>query len=181
VFERLKNLTYWKLFKWGIKRHRRKSRKWIKNKYFQSYGGKNWIFATKKENNSMRLLSHPETKIVRFVKVKGEASPYDGNLVYWSSRQGKNPEMPKRKASLLKKQKGKCTWCGLSFKDGDVIEKDHIIPKSNGGKDEYKNWQLLHRHCHDEKTSIDGSVDKSSKLPKLPDNWSWIEDMLVMC
>ena len=25
------------------------------------------------------------------------------------------------------------------------------------GKDEYKNWQLLHRHCHDVKTASDGS------------------------
>jgi 5-methylcytosine-specific restriction endonuclease McrA len=51
--------------------------------------------------------------------------------------------MPTRTASLLKKQKGKCIHCGLYFQDGDVIELDHIIPKSKGGKDEYKNWQLL--------------------------------------
>ncbi|MEB3883690.1 HNH endonuclease, partial [Lyngbya sp. CCY1209] len=24
---------------------------------------------------------------------------------------------------------------------------DHIIPKCLGGKDDYKNLQLLHRHC----------------------------------
>ena len=181
VFERLKNLTFWKLLKWGIKRHRNKSKKWIKNKYFQSIGGRNWVFATRAEDNPMRLLSHSDTEIVRFVKVKGDTSPYDGNLVYWSSRQGKHPEMPKRTASLLKKQKGKCNLCGLYFKDEDVIELDHIIPKSKGGKDEYKNWQLLHRHCHDEKTSNDGSLDQPFKPTKLPSNWRWENDMLVVC
>ncbi|GET42878.1 reverse transcriptase [Microseira wollei NIES-4236] len=70
---------------------------------------------------------------------------------------GKNPQMPKRTASLLKQQKGKCAYCGQYFKDGDVIELDHIIPKSKGGKDKYKNWQLIHRHCHDTKTATDSS------------------------
>ncbi len=109
----------------------------------------------------MKLYYHSETRILRHIKVKGSTSPYDGNLIYWSSRMGKNPEMPKRTASMLKKQKGKCANCGLFFKDGDIIELDHIIPKSKGGKDEYKNWQLLHRHCHDEKTRTDGSLERS--------------------
>jgi RNA-directed DNA polymerase len=37
---------------------------------------------------------------------------------------GKNPEMPKRVAILLKKQKGKCTYCDLFFAEEDVIEFD---------------------------------------------------------
>ena len=108
----------------------------------------------------MRLLRHSNTPIRHsgkdaYVKVKGEASPYDGNLIYWSARMGKHPETSKKVATLLKKQKGKCTHCGLLFKDEDVLEVDHIIPKSEGGKDEYKNLQLLHRHCHDVKTVND--------------------------
>jgi RNA-directed DNA polymerase len=38
------------------------------------------------------------------------------------------------------------------------MEVDHILPISRGGKDEYKNLQLLHRHCHDNKTASDGSL-----------------------
>ena len=181
VFARLAYLIKFKLFKWGKKRHRNKGMKWIINKYFQTIGERNWVFAARTRDNPFPtyLISHHDTEIKRFVKVKGDASPYDGNLVYWSSRQGKHPEMPKRTAFLLKKQKGKCNWCELYFKDGDVTELDHIIPKSKGGKDEYKNWQLLHRHCHDKKTSIDGSLDKPFKPVKLPSNWKWENDMLV--
>lgn len=58
---------------------------------------------------------------------------------------------------LLKAQKGKCTHCELYFQENDVIEIDHKIPKSQGGKDSYDNWQLLHRHCHDTKTANDDS------------------------
>jgi rubredoxin len=72
---------------------------------------------------------------------------------YWSTRMGNNPEVPKTVATRLKRQKGKCTHCGLYFTEESVMEVDHIIPKSKGGKNEYKNLQLLHRHCHDEKTA----------------------------
>ncbi|MCE2673997.1 MAG: HNH endonuclease [Microcystis sp. 53598_E5] len=34
-------------------------------------------------------------------------------------------------------------------------------PLSLGGKDEYKNLQLLHRHCHDEKSASNGSLESS--------------------
>ena len=51
---------------------------------------------------------------------------------------------------------------GVYFTEESVLEIDHIIPKSKGGKNDYKNLQLLHRHCHDEKTTNDGSSgDKS--------------------
>ena len=161
VYSKLDNLMYLKLRSWGKRRHSKKSKKWIANKYWQAIGGSNWVFATRQgDKNPMRLRSHAETPIVRHVKVKGDASPYDGSLIYWSSRMGTHPEATKRVATLLKKQKGKCTHCGLYLREEDVLEIDHIIPKKLGGKDEYKNLQILHRHCHDVKTTEDGSVVK---------------------
>ncbi|MHC5832108.1 MAG: HNH endonuclease, partial [Nostoc sp.] len=50
----------------------------------------------------------------------------------------------------------------MHFTNESVMEVDHIIPKSKGGKNEYKNLQLLHRHCHDEKTAKDGSLGNKS-------------------
>ena len=176
-------LTYQKLRAWAKRRHSKKNGEWVSKRYWQSIGGDNWVFATKKEDLiSLRLLNHADTPIVRHVKVKGESSPYDGNLVYWSTRMGNNPEMPNRISKLLKKQKGKCTHCGLFFRENDVLEVDHKIPKSQGGKDIYDNMQLLHRHCHDTKTANDGSLGIKSgcnsaepkptrKLEKVEDKW----------
>jgi len=163
TFSELTMKMYLKLKSWAQRRHPNKTGRWIAKKYWQTIGGDNWVFATKQAGKSpLRLLKHDETPIVRHVKVKGNASPYDGNLVYWSSRMGKNPEVPKNVATLLKQQKGKCAHCGLYFTEESVLEVDHIIPKSKGGKDEYKNLQLLHRHCHDEKTANDGSLGNKS-------------------
>jgi len=151
--------VYRKLVAWATYRHPKKSTGWVSDKYWHTIGGDNWVFATRKAGtNPLRLLDHASTPIERHVKVKGKASPYDGNLVYWSSRMGNNPEMPKRVTTLLKRQRRKCAHCGLYFRESDVMEVDHRIPKSLGGKDSYDNWQLLHRHCHDTKTASDGSL-----------------------
>ena len=161
AYSAIDNLMYPKLKAWAERRHPNKSGKWVSKKYWQTIGGDNWAFATRQEGkNPMRLRSHSETPIVRHVKVKGDASPYDGNLIYWSSRMGAHPEVSTRVATLLKTQKGKCTHCGLYFREGDVLEVDHIIPRTLGGKDQYNNLQILHRHCHDRKTAEDGSAAK---------------------
>ena len=187
VFEWLWHLVVWKLLKWGRHRHRNKSRTWIRSKYFKTVDGDNWVFATREGKNLLKLIQHSSTEIKRYVKVKGIASPYDGDWIYWSSRMGVHPEIPARVAKLLKRQKGKCAHCDNYFKEGDSIEVDHIIPKSLGGRESYDNWQLLHRHCHDTKTVNDGSFgNKSScnsakpKPPVEPNSWVWENAMLVM-
>ncbi len=51
------------------------------------------------------------------------------------------------------------------FREGDTLNIDHIIPRSQGGKDEYNNLQLLHKHCHDIKTAHDrGMYDKHQPI-----------------
>ena len=163
IYSKLNALTYQKLKAWAKRRHPKKNGEWVSKKYWQSIDGDNWVFATREEGlNPLRLLNHADTPIVRHIKVKGESSLYDGNLVYWSTRMGNNPEMPIRVSKLLKRQKGKCVHCGLFFREDDVMEADHRIPKSQGGKDSYDNWQLLHRHCHDTKTASDGSLGNKS-------------------
>ncbi len=152
------HLTYLRLRRWA-KRRCEKINSGHK-KYWITQNDNNWVFATNEgKANSLRLLTHREfgSSSTDYVKVKGDKSPYDGDLVYWSTRLGVHPELPNRKAKLLKQQKGKCPWCGLTFLNNDVLEVDHKIPRALGGKDEWKNLQLLHRHCHDEKTAVDGS------------------------
>jgi RNA-directed DNA polymerase len=110
------HLMFQKLKAWAKRRHPQKSIQWIIKRYWKSIGGNNWVFATSAGGeNLMRLRTHSETPIVRHVKVKGESSPYDGNLVYWSIRMGKHPEISTREAILLKRQKGKCNHCELFF------------------------------------------------------------------
>jgi RNA-directed DNA polymerase len=149
--------TFRKLEKWGYKRHSQKSKTWVNNKYWHKVDGDKWTFGYREKGNLKTLMKHDERKIVRHTKVKGTRSPYDGDWLYWSTRMGKYCGIDSFTATLMKKQKGKCKHCGLHFKDDDLIEDDHIIPKSKGGSDKLDNRQLLHRHCHDVKTAKDGS------------------------
>ena len=153
-FQRLDMLVWRKLERWSKRRHNGKSVKWIMDKYFKSVENRSWVFS----DGTYILRTHSETPIIRHTKVQGEKSPYDGNLSYWGTRLGRHPEMPVRVSKLMKIQKGKCSHCELNFRDGDKWEVDHIIPLVKGGKDIYSNCQLLHRHCHDTKTSTDGSL-----------------------
>lgn len=154
TFSEIDHIVYQQLLAWAKRTHPRTPVKGIVKKCWQTVGRNHWVFATKEGNEiTTRLLKHAETPIVRHEKVKGEASPYDGNLVYWSTRRKNHPECPKKIAELLRKQKGKCNWCGLHFREDDLLEIDHILSTSQGGKDVISNRQLLHRHCHDEKTA----------------------------
>jgi RNA-directed DNA polymerase len=124
--------------------------------------------------HGFELLWHTDIPIRRLVKVQGNRSPYDGDWVYWSQRSGKSPLVSTRVATLLRRQQGKCTYCGKFFIPNDLMEVDHIIPQSKGGKDSLDHLQLLHRHCHDLKTAEDGSLgcthDKGcSRAPLLID------------
>jgi len=152
IFSKIDNLMWDKLRAWSRSRGKGSINK---DKYWRTVGDRNWCFSTE---DGMELLNHKSTPIVRHIKIKGEASPYDGNWIYWSKRRGESPDTPNRVASLIKRQKGICSHCGLYFTSTDIVEVDHIKPTSLGGKDTYDNLQLLHKHCHDTKTTTDGSI-----------------------
>lgn len=157
-FSKMDHQMVWKAMRWGKHRHGRKIVRWIVNKYFHTIGNSKWNFSAFKDGKPIAVLQkHSATKFRRYVKVKGSSSPYDGDFVYWSTRMGRHPELTYRVTRLLKQQKGKCTHCGLYFKNADVWEVDHIVPKLSGGKNETPNLQLIHRHCHHQKTVLDGS------------------------
>ncbi|MGH2354720.1 MAG: group II intron reverse transcriptase, partial [Chloroflexota bacterium] len=152
VFSRMDHLVYLKLKRWAERRHPHTSKWWVAGRYWHTRRGRMWNFGPKK---GPVLAWYADTPIQRHVKVKGTASPFDGNWAYWASRMGHHPELPTRVATLLRRQQGRCARCGLYFARDDLPEVDHITPKHLGGSDAYSNWQLLHRHCHDSKTAED--------------------------
>ena len=155
TFSKVDTLTYDKLRAWARTRGKGSINK---DKYWRTVGDKDWCFSTE---DGIELFNHASTPIVRHTKVKGKASPFNGDWIYWSKRRGEYPETPSRVSKLIKKQKGICPHCGLYFTSTDIVEVDHIKPTSLGGKDTYDNLQLLHKHCHDTKTASDGSLTKT--------------------
>ena len=133
------------------KKHPKKGAGWVKRKYWRAIGRNAWTFATPEGPEQQVLRWHTATPIQRHTKVKGNASPFDGNLLYWAKRLKDHPLTKTTLGKLLQRQQGKCRWCELLFKDGDLIEIDHITPKSEGGGEELSNKFALHRHCHDQR------------------------------
>lgn len=146
VFHRCDKVMWYQLLRWTQARHRHKGSRWIDQRYWQRKGNRRMVFRTP-DNVELRL--HSQTLIQRHTKVKGRASPYDGNILYWSQRLRAHPMLTGTKAKVLQKQHGKCRWCELMFKDGDLLETDHI--DRNHHNNALSNLIVLHRHCHDER------------------------------
>src|SRR5947209_3610150 len=145
VFARCDTILWHQLTSWARRRHPNTSCQWRTEKYWHRRENQK-VFSTPQ---GARMRTHSMTKIQRHVKVKGNASPYDGNTLYWSQRLKQHPMLHETKAKLLQKQQGKCRWCELTFKDEDVMEIDHI--DRNRTNHALSNKILLHRHCHDER------------------------------
>jgi len=156
IFAKLDWLLQKKLYKWGLRRHSNKRIKWVVKKLFKPEQGR-WRFTAK---DGFTLAFHTDCKIIRHIKVKGTSSPYDENELYWVARlQSIQPQTLKGK--VLKRQKGKCAFCGLKFSSEDVIELHHR--DGNHGNYKPENLALLHGHCHDQ---IHGSIVPSGLFHK---------------
>lgn len=84
-------------------------------------------------------------KLNGFVMVKGDSSPFNNDVVYWSQRQAKLYYGATAKA--LDKQHHKCGHCGLKFVDDERIHLHHL----DGNHDNWKpaNLTAVHESCHD--------------------------------
>ena len=80
----------------------------------------------------------------RYVNVKGDKSPFDGDFSYWSKRESKLYDGIT--STMLKKQSHKCGHCEMAFMPGESIHLHHIDGNHNNWK--HKNLVVIHRSCH---------------------------------
>jgi len=87
-------------------------------------------------------VSHSENK---HINVKGEKSPYDGDIAYWSERNSKLYDGVTSKA--LKRQNHKCGQCGLKTMTDERVQLHHVDGNHNNWK--RNNLLAIHESCHD--------------------------------
>lgn len=76
-FGRLDMQIWVYLWKWARRRHSKKDRFWIANKYFKRVGSYKWQFFGAFDNGAEILLKHAsDTHIKRHVLINGKANPY---------------------------------------------------------------------------------------------------------
>ncbi|WP_287242517.1 MULTISPECIES: HNH endonuclease [unclassified Okeania] len=76
--------------------------------------------------------------------VKGNKTPFDGNIIYWSKRNSNLYDG--HTARALKKQNHKCEYCKLKIADDEKVELHHVDGNHNNWKNE--NLVAVHRSCH---------------------------------
>ena len=81
----------------------------------------------------------------KHINVKGEKSPYDGDVTYWSERKSKLYDGTTSEA--LKWQNHSCKACGLKFVGDEKIHLHHVDNNHNNWKQ--NNLVAIHKSCHD--------------------------------
>ena len=148
-FSKIDYLIFNQVRSWVFRRKSKglRSRTALKLKYFPE--GKNYHFRGKDYKNNWILAGKSLTKYgklkknflpkmawigsAQYVKIKGKASPYDGNHLYWSKRAEKYSGFNHRVSKLIRIQNSCCVRYDARFTSEDHIEVDHIISKSKGG------------------------------------------------
>jgi len=76
----------WKTtWQWAERRHPNKALGWVKSKYYQSVGSRNWVF--REQGGTVTLFKLGDIPIRRHIKIKSDANPYDPDwLEYFIKR-----------------------------------------------------------------------------------------------
>lgn len=115
VYARLDALTWAKLRSWARRRHPTTTTPWVIQRSWHRRGTRLTFAPSATAPHAGHLHTHSEVPITRHSKVRGNRSPYDGDWVSWSTRQGRHPGGRPRLAMLRKQQRGRCASCGLFF------------------------------------------------------------------
>ncbi|HHH6702879.1 TPA: group II intron reverse transcriptase/maturase [Escherichia coli] len=145
------NFQLWKkIWRWCLRRHPSRGKRWIRRKYFDE----NWRLHSKDaDGHRWVLYKASTTPIRRHIKIKSEANPYAPEwesyfekrqaLIWLKSQNGRN-----RIVAIWRKQKRRCPVCGQSFSQETGWDIHHIVRKTQGGSDNLDNLVMLHPNCH---------------------------------
>ncbi|MCI0528249.1 MAG: group II intron reverse transcriptase/maturase [Nitrospira sp.] len=158
TFVKINNAVFQALWQWAKRRHPNKPHRWIKDKYFTTVGGDNWVFHGTVEGkegvtHTVYLLKASNVAIKRHIKIKGEANPYD---LAWEDYFERRLDVKmdatlkgrRQLLTLYKEQEGICPICHQEITEITEWHRHHIIWRSNGGRDTTDNLVLLHPECH---------------------------------
>ena len=157
AFSKLDFMVWKLLWQWAKRRHRGKSRRWIKKRYWRSQGSRSWTFAANvvidDKPRTISLVYATDTPIRRHVKVQAEVNPY---ATEWESylaerfiQQGVHSLHGRRRLiALWLSQDGRCSDCG------EVITREtgwtvfHVPGQDPGIPIRFSTFRLMHPICH---------------------------------
>lgn len=158
AFAKVDAMIWRALWRWAKRRHPNKSRQWIAARYFRTVGRRSWVFACevrnrKGENVTLSLFKAADVRIVRHVKVKAEANPFDLSWDDYFEKRRRDSmvlRLAERKflLRLWEQQDGICPGCGQLITDGDKWHVHHVVRRTDGGSNKLTNLEMRHPNCH---------------------------------
>lgn len=139
TFVTIDSHLWWLTFKWAVRSHRNKPKKWVVARYYGPFNparSDRWVFGDRA--SGAYLTKTAWTKIVRHQMVDGFASPDDpARATYWAARKRRTrPPIDRWGQIQLERQHGRCPVCG-----GLLLHADHE-PQS---PQEWEQWILVVR------------------------------------
>jgi len=144
----------WKaIWRWCIRRHPDKGKKWIAKKYFTYHKNNRWTFFGKDAKSTYYLSKMATVPIRRHVKIKATANPFtkEDEPIFEQHLQRKMLNTWRNKQRLItifRRQSGKCPICHQSINKQTGWHLHHKIERYKGGKDTLDNLIMLHPNCH---------------------------------
>lgn len=159
IFERVDHEIWRTLWQWCKRRHPQKGSRWIKNRYFHTVGGRNWMFAEKggqaDNRHPLCLRRSSDTEIKRHTVMKLDACIFDPEWeMYFEGRFSLKLQNSlkgrKKLLNVLLNQKGKCPVCYEVITPDTGWSIHHLIRRVDGGNDRSTNLVMVHPDCHRE-------------------------------
>lgn len=149
TFTRCDHHIWSALWRWAVRRHPNKGKRWIKQRYFRCLQGRDWRFGEKDK----LLLCLGGVRKRKHTKIAAEANPYDPAFDdYFSRRLAarmiQTLEDRKRLRWLWRFQGGICPVCDQTITAESGWHLHHVLPRRLGGSDTMSNLVLLHENCH---------------------------------
>jgi RNA-directed DNA polymerase len=174
TFSALDTYLWGLLYKWAKHTHPNKPKDWIVKRYFGAFHKSRkdrWVFGDR--DSGAYLPKFAWTKIVRHQMVAGTASPDDPALAdYWAYRRRRNqPPLDRSTLWLLRRQHGRCGFCGDYLLHADrepadpqqweswhrtvrkAITRHHLVVHGRTGTS--GETRLVHAQCHYRATGAD--------------------------
>lgn len=153
VFNYVDNAIWQALWKWSRRRHPNKMNGWIKDKYFAPIGNRNWVFNTGGAGElRLALIQAASVKIVRHVKVQGEANYFDPAWNdYFDQRIALAMKQTlagrKKLLSVWRRQEGKCLGCKELITHETGWHVHHVNGRKIPNAHAIHNLEMWHPNC----------------------------------
>jgi len=148
TFAQLDTFVWRRLYRWAKRHHPNKTGRWIVKRYFPHQPGESWRF-TDPVTGAQIIRVREAIKPQRYVKVKGDANPFDPNWEAYFQHRDRHLALQASsafRATVLTRQHGRCPVCRQLIQSEEGLELHHR--DGHHQNNQLANLVFLHPHCH---------------------------------